>query len=114
MFNEEFKKEMTEGLMNVIQEHFLVEKMDDGFHKYHVPLQDVTFETFMSDEELEKACEYTFNVMKELHEINESGITKEKLYEIEKNIRNNTTFDDKPAMSLLMIVKEFATDKLNS
>lgn len=90
-----------------IVKDFRKDMIEDGYYKYEVVIQDVTFRTYMTDDELKRSIELSLDLIEELKEINNNGMDREALDKIEAGI------DDSNIVSKTMkIYHAFCTDKI--
>lgn len=95
----EEKNEWIAVFFEKIVNDFQIDNSDAEMKKYKVQLQHITFETYMSDDELRKSIAFAIDIIEELKMINKNGMTKEK-FEIICNEK------DERILSLLNIVKK--------
>lgn len=90
---------------------FRREEISENFYSYEVQLQEIRFRTAMSDEELKAAAECTVDLLEALKDINNSGVNREKLMEIEESVRKE--FKDQPeAFCIMKTVQLFESDEI--
>ena len=63
------RNEIQNELFNTVVDCFRKEKLEDGFYKYEVPLQEIRFVTAMTDEELKDSAQLTIDLMEELKKV---------------------------------------------
>ena len=100
--------EIQNELFNTVVDCFRKEKLEDGFYKYEVPLQEIRFVTAMTDEELKDSARLTIDLMEELKNINNNGFDKaafEKVDQDSKNLENKVA-------QVLRIWNLMSTDEL--
>ena len=68
------RNEIQNELFNTVVDCFRKEKLEDGFYKYEVPLQEIRFVTAMTDEELKDSARLTIDLMEELKKSITTGL----------------------------------------
>lgn len=104
MMSAEERKEVEDILFDTVEKHLLVEKNANGYCKYMVELQGVKFETYMSEEELNKSIALTVDLLEEMKKINNSGVDKKYLEQLEQSVQKK--------LSGYKLEKEFGFDSL--
>lgn len=79
------RNEIQNELFNTVVDCFRKEKLEDGFYKYEVPLQEIRFVTAMTDEELRDSARLTIDLMEELKNINNNGFDKAAFAKVDQD-----------------------------
>ena len=83
---EKIKDDEREQLEKLLYESTVGEyrkaKISDGYYQYKVILQKRKFLTDMTDQELKDTVHLAIDLMEELKEINNSGLSKEKFEKV--------------------------------
>ena len=95
--SDELREEMVELIKKTIIDTFQKEKIKEHFYRYEVQFQTIKFMTCMTDEELDKSIELTIDLMEELKNINNGGMTgqvlKEKAMQLESEYEDELIRD---------------------
>ena len=59
-----------------MQELFLVENMNDGFHKYDLGKEEDSYIRYVTDEELRQIIKLAIDMLEEMKVINNSGVNR--------------------------------------
>lgn len=84
--NEQVRKELEEGMRAAIIRDCRKEMIED-IYKYEVQIQDIRFITYMSDNEIEESVRLAIELLEELKNINNNGIDRARLNEIEMSVK---------------------------
>lgn len=112
---EKIKDDEREQLEKLLYESTVGEyrkaKISDGYYQYKVILQKRKFLTDMTDQELKDTVHLAIDLMEELKEINNSGLSKEKF---EKGLKEVGVDSGKrwELMQVLNIWQIFATEQI--
>lgn len=77
------REKLEKIIYKTIVEEFRTEKIKASYYQYSIKLQDTIFVTDMTDDELKESINIACDVMEELKKINNEGIDKKKLKEIQ-------------------------------
>lgn len=91
--SQEDRKKLEKVLYKTIVEEFRTEKIKENYYKYSVKLQDIIFVTDMTDDELKESINISCDVMEELKKINNEGMDKKKLKEIQDKEYTDELFE---------------------
>lgn len=91
--SQEDRKKLEKVLYKTIVEAFRTEKIKENYYKYSVKLQDIIFVTDMTDDELKESINIACDVMEELKKINNEGMDKKKLKEIQDKEYTDELFE---------------------
>lgn len=83
----EIRKEYEAVLYREIQNEYLQAENKGKVKIYKVTLQDIVFITELTENEVKKTISYAFDLLEELKNINNNGITKEKLMKLENDAK---------------------------
>ena len=109
--SDEDREIFTAELINRIKKICGRKEVSDGLYAYDVILQDHRFLTCMTDDELTRSAELTFEVLEELRNINNSGVTRERLAQLEDGVDRG---EDHQVMGLIRIWNQITTEKLSN
>lgn len=110
--SDEERNDVENILFSTVKEHLQVEEGTDGYCKYVVQLQNVKFETFMTNEELRKSISLTVDILEEMKSINNNGINKECLKKLEQKISSEHKFKEDSGLNSLFIWNEIESDRV--
>ena len=91
--SQEDREKLEKILYKTIVEEFRTEKIKGNYYKYSVKLQDIIFVTDMTDDELKESINISCDVMEELKKINNEGMDKKKLKEIQDKEYTDELFE---------------------
>lgn len=84
--SEENRKELEQFLYENTQKECNLKKIKEDYFQYEVTLQSVHFFTCMTNQELRESARLTVDLLEEMKQINASGMTREKLQQIEAEV----------------------------
>lgn len=87
------KEKLEKIIYKTIVEEFRTEKIKESYYQYSIKLQDTIFVTDMTDDELKESINIACDVMEELKKINNEGIDKKKLKEIQDKEYTDELFE---------------------
>lgn len=82
------RKELEQFLYEMTQKDCRPKKIEENFFQYEVTLQSVHFFTCMTEKELRESARLTVDFLEEFKQIHASGLTRERLQQIEKEVEN--------------------------
>lgn len=87
------REKLEKIIYKTIVEEFRTEKIKESYYQYSIKLQDTIFVTDMTDDELKESINIACDVMEELKKINNEGIDKKKLKEIQDKEYTDELFE---------------------
>ena len=87
------REKLEKIIYKTIVEEFRTEKIKESYYQYSIKLQDTIFVTDMTDDELKESINIACDVMKELKKINNGGMDKKKLKEIQDKEYTDELFE---------------------
>lgn len=103
---EEEIEKLAKTMAGKIKSAFFVEDLDRGYSKYQVKIQDILFETAMTDEELYGAALVSYKILEELRKISQTyGRTELDAAEGKYKDQDNT-------FRVIKLFADFATSEL--
>ena len=105
------RERLEKLLYKSIIEEYRKNKISEGYYQYEVVLQKTKFLTDLSDQELKDTVHLAIDLMEELKNINNNGLSKEKF---EKNLKEVGVDSGKrwELMQVLNIWQIFATEQI--
>ena len=104
--------EIEETLIKAVNDQFCKEEISENYFKYEVVLQGNKFITEMSVDEVAESAKLTVDILEELKNINNSGINRDELKGIEKEVDRHET-DGNNAVRILGIWNRIKTEQLS-
>lgn len=87
------REKLEKIIYKTIVEEFRTEKIKESYYQYSIKLQDTIFVTDMTDDELKESINIACDVMEELKKINNGGMDKKKLKEIQDKEYTDELFE---------------------
>lgn len=87
------REKLEKIIYKTIVEEFRTEKIKESYYQYSIKLQDTIFVTDMTDDELKESINIACDVMEELKKINNEGMDKKKLKEIQDKEYTDELFE---------------------
>lgn len=87
------REKLEKIIYKTIVEEFRTEKIKESYYQYSIKLQDTIFVTDMTDDELKESINIACDVMEELKKINNEGMNKKKLKEIQDKEYTDELFE---------------------
>ena len=87
------REKLEKIIYKTIVEEFRTEKIKESYYQYSIKLQDTIFVTDMTDDELKESINIACDVMEDLKKINNGGMDKKKLKEIQDKEYTDELFE---------------------
>ena len=110
---ENYREELEKELCRKLKYDFQGDEIDSGIFSYEVEIQNIKFRTFLSHNELLYCVHMAISLLEELKKINNNGISKTKLEEIETTLKNNSD-NNVDILLPLRVMNEISTSELES
>lgn len=92
-----------------MQELFLVENMNDGFHKYDLGKEEDSYIRYVTDEELRQIIKLAIDMLEEMKVINNSGVNRTAF---DKILNEEKAKGENKYLQTLFIWESMETDKM--
>lgn len=110
---EEERMMVEEILYSSIVKHCRKEMIEENYYKYEVMLQNMKFETEMTDEEVKTSVKLTIDLIEELKRINNDGMNRDAFERMVAEKLINGESASKEIMQTLNIWAELKNDKIS-
>lgn len=108
MLSQEDREEIEQEYYDVVVREFRGDRIEEGFYKYNVQLQDISFVTAMTDEEINQSAKYALDLMEELKAMNNDGMDTATFNEIYLKVGDSPS----DVMDMIKVWNEFRSDNL--
>ena len=109
----EEREELKRGLIANVESQMKTDEVVDGFTKYVSALQGQWFECYLSQDEVEASVEYALRLMEMLNRINDKGLNRERLKELESQVNDKHSAVSKIEIRHAILGQELITDEVN-